>query len=416
GKYHLILSTQEFIKNLIPGQSRVFICRNTVDRNLQISFIPKIILLNIPLSYAKNFIQMAGIDLYDFYVQCHKTEFVHIIILDDESIEEHSIALFDVLEKSEFKEYQKSFIVPKVEGKSLYEYVTEFEEKLEDERDIEKGIKAKKKKDLFQEWMEEGVDTKEKLGDSRQKSAEDVFKSKFKDLIDEFTYFIENRDCSDVLKAPKDCYYIINQSLEAYHTNLYQPAFETMLTSLERLLYNFHFTFLKTTERLDIHKYLEDLWKERLISKDLRDQINIIARCRNEVKHGRKDVDINYFNTYFLLILDSIKRLSYEYFQNPAFHTVIKQLGTLEFIKEHKLIPLKSNPQILKKWLFNKIEQMFIYERDETINNINTFTIIVEFFISSLKDKKSKHFYFSLEFEVKKENNNYLITKIEELD
>lgn len=59
---------------------------------------------------------------------------------------------------------------------------------------------------------------------------------------------------------------------------------------------------------------------------------------------------------------------------------------------------------------------MFIYERDETIHNIDTFNIIVEFFMASLKDKKKKKFYFSIEFEVEREDNDYLITKIEEME
>ncbi len=414
--YNIILSSQEFIKYLIPGQSRVFVCKNTVDRNLQFSFTPKVVLINIPLSYAKNLIQFAGIELAEFYIQCKDSEFIHAMILDNDSIEEHSIALFDLLEKLELKEYQKSLLIPEIEGQFLNEYIIEFEETLDDDSTSEKEVKTIKKTELFREWLEEEIDVNKDTKKNDQISTQDIVKPKLKDLIDDFKLFIDNIDYSEILKTPKNCYFIINQSLEAYNTNLYQPAFETMLTSLERLLYNYHFIFLKTTERLDIHKYLKDLWKERLISKDLRDQINIIARCRNEVKHGRRDVDLNYFNTYFLLILDSIKRLSYEYFQIPAIHKVIEQLNNLEFVKEHNLIPIKHDPQILKKWLFNKIEQMFIYERDETINNINTFNIIIEFFIASLKDKKQKQFYFSLECEMKREGKNYLIIKMEEMD
>lgn len=110
----------------------------------------------------------------------------------------------------------------------------------------------------------------------------------------------------------------------------------------------------------------------------------MLARCRNEVKHGREIVKINYFNTYFPLIIDSIKKLCYEHFQIPAIHKVLERISKLDFIREHNLIPIENEPEILKKWLFNKIDQMFIYERDETINDVNIFNIIIEFFLDSI--------------------------------
>lgn len=415
-KYHILYTTQEFIKNIIPGQSRVFICQNTVDRNLQFSFTPKTVLLNIPLSYARNFIQLAGIELVEFYIQTKNSDFINLIILDEESIEEHSIALFDILEKLDLMEYQKSIVIPEINKQTLYEYILEFEESIEEENDIEKEIYKRKKIDLFQEWLLEGADAKKVKTQVLPKQTQDIVKPILKDLIEEFKFFIIKKAYFDILKTPKDCHYIINQSLEACYNNLYQPAFESILTSLERLLYNYHSKFLRTTERLDIYKFLKELWKERLISKDIRDQVNVISSCRNEVKHGRKDVDLNYFNTYFPLILDAIKKLCYEYFQIPAIHKVIEKLSNLEFIREHSLIPIKNEPEILKKWLFNKNEQMYIYERDETINDIDKFSIITEFFIDALKDKKRKKFYFSIEFDVHREETEYSIKKIREIE
>ena len=415
-KYHIMYTTQEFIENIIPGQSRVFICQNTVDRNVQFSFTPKAVLLNMPLSYAKDFIQLAGIELVEFYIQTKNSNFIHILILDEESIEEHSIALFDILGKLDLKEYQKSIVIPDIDKQTLYEYVLEFEESIEEENDIKKDITKKKELEQFQNWLLEGADTKKGKAQVIQKQTKEILKPKLKDLIEEFKFFIIKTDYYDILRTPKDCHYIINQSLEAYYNNLYQPSFESILTSLERLLYNYHSKFLRTTERLDIHKFLKELWKERLISKDIRDRINVISRCRNEVKHGRKDVDLNYFNTNFPFILDAINKLCYEYFRIPAIHKVIEKLNNLEFIREHSLIPIKNEPEILKKWLFNKNEQMYIYEREETLNDVVKFCIIAEFFIDALNDKKKKKFYFSIEFDVQREGTEYSIKKIIEIE
>lgn len=59
---------------------------------------------------------------------------------------------------------------------------------------------------------------------------------------------------------------------------------------------------------------------------------------------------------------------------------------------------------------------MFIYERDETINDVDKFSIIAEFFIDALKDKKKKKFYFSIEFDVQREETEYSIKKIREIE
>ena len=410
-KYFIIISSNDFMKKLIPGHSRIYVCQNTVDKNLRFSFTPRVVILNVPLFFTKTLIHMAGIELAEFYVQTINTEFIHLILIEPDSIEEHSVNFFDILEKIDVKKYQKSIIVPEF---TLYQYIIKFEERLEEEADDEEAP-IKIKKEQFREGLEEVEPSEEKKIRLPIGKAQEEEQPKLKDLVEGFKFFIEKSDYSEILKLPKDCNYIITQAIDAYHSKLYHSALETIFTSLERLLFNYLMKFLRSTERLDIYGYLGELWKERFISKELRDLINVLGRCRNEVKHGRIDVDINYFHTYFPLVIDSIKKLCYEHFKIPAIHEALESVSKLEFIRKHNLIPIEDDPSILKKWLFKKTNQLLVYEREKTKKNINEFIFITEFFRETLKEKKNKIFYFKLEVEIHREENQLFVTRIEEI-
>lgn len=414
-KYFMIISSNDFIKYIMSGRSRVFICQNSIDKNLRLSFTPRVVLLNLPLSFVKKYINLAGIELAEFYVQTINTGFIHLILIDADSIEDHSIPLFDILEDLKLEEHQKSITVPDIEGLSLYDYVLKFEESIEEE-DFEDGIEKKTKMDKFLEWVKEEEISK-KVVDPISKQTQKEEHPLLNELLENFKSFIENPKYIEIMKNPKDCSNIINQSLEAYYVNLLQPSFETIFTALEKLLLNYHSKFIRSTERLDMHGYLAEFWQHRLITKELRDQINVLSRCRNDVKHGREDVDVHYFNTYFPLVLDSIKKLCYEYYMIPAVLIVIKKLSELKDIQDHNnLIPLQNDPNILKSWLFKKPGYLNIYEREESKDLINKFNFILEFFTDFLKDKKRKKFYFKLEVNVERIDDEYKIEEIIKLD
>ncbi|MHA1756460.1 MAG: hypothetical protein ACTSVV_06805 [Promethearchaeota archaeon] len=125
---NLIFSNNDIIPNLIPGKSKVFICDNTLDKNLKVSFIPSLVICNLPLSIAIEFISRAGIDSVEFAVQFRNNKNVHLLLINHKSIEKKSISLFNILQDLEIEEFQRSINLPRIDGKTFYEYLMTFQD------------------------------------------------------------------------------------------------------------------------------------------------------------------------------------------------------------------------------------------------------------------------------------------------
>lgn len=422
-KIKLILSINPILENFNPKNSKILLFQNSIDRNLRIINSPKIIINNVPLSIAENFIQFTGMEPAEFYIMTRDKNYVNLILLDTNNIEEYNTSLFDFFSNKDYEKIRKSFSISNEDFKGIEKRISQTENQIDIIKE-EEVSKEKTPMEKFQKWLRDTEPKKKKkleLEESTEEfdkheaaEAEDVLN---KDLeSSKIITSLEKPQNYEILMKPKNSIKIIKESLETKDLEYFHASLDTLFTSLERILYNYHSKFIRSSERLNIYEYLGELWSGRYISLELREQLNLLSRRRNEVKHGREEVTPTYFKTYFPLIIDSIKRLCYHYYKIRVIHKILEKLREIKFIKDHSMIPIKNSPDILEKWLFKKPKQFNIYEREETKNNINNFNFVLEFFTKLLRDKKARKFYFKLEIDANIIENKIKINKIEKLD
>jgi len=126
GDITIIFTTNSYTPNLTPEKSQVFICQNSIDKNLKVTFTPKFIITNLPLVSAINYVELAGMTKLEFYIQFRYVDSVNLISIDSDTVKEHSIALFDILQDLEIVRFQRSIVIPIIDEQPLYNHFIPF--------------------------------------------------------------------------------------------------------------------------------------------------------------------------------------------------------------------------------------------------------------------------------------------------